>query len=110
MISDMDIGRIVRQARLERLDKMSQAQLAERMGTDQGTVSNLERGRPWTVAEMIAAEQALELAPGYLLRAVGYLPDLDTRASIAADPSISPAHRDVLLGGWDAAVAERSGH
>ena len=69
----------------------------------QSAISALEHGdRQPTVAQMIAIEQAGGKAPGFILRAAGYLPNPDTRSLLETDPSLSPTVLPGLLAHFDA--------
>lgn len=59
-----------------------------------------------TLEQMATVEEACGRPPGFLLRAAGYLVDLDTAAMIETDPALDDGGRVAVLGAYQA-VARR---
>lgn len=88
----------VRVAAARRTSGLTQEQLAERLGTGQGFVANVERGIRRPAAEEVATwARVLGLSAGELLVLAGYVP--------AASSVPEHDHRDELDRRWDALPA-----
>ena len=95
------LGEVIREVR----GTLTQDDLADAVGTDQGTVSRWERGnlRP-TLDDLRAIEDALGLHHGAIVRRAGYVEDLTSvKAALEADPSIPAKSIPYLLATIDAA-------
>lgn len=88
------------------LGERSQAWLAEQIGIDASVVSKLIAGQQQGLAlERVAEiEEVLELAPGALLRAGGYVADAaDVREAIIGDDALSVDAKRTVLGVYELA-------
>ena len=105
--AELDTERMAQAIRAARLPLSQLALCARLEGVHglgwQSTISALEHGtRTPTIAQMVAIERAGGKAPGFILRAAGYLPDPDTRAMLASDPRLSGAAMRSVLAVFDA--------
>lgn len=100
-MTPMDLGRAVDKARA----KMSQTELGKAIGVSQPVISEIISGKQnLSVLQMAAIEKATGRPPGYILRAAGYLTDLDTAAAIESDPNIDDGARRAVLGTYHSAL------
>lgn len=89
---------------------ISQTVLAERLGVAQNRVSAMERGevywsgngpssRPlgWQLELTRRIEEELQLAPGTLFRAGGYVPEFDLEGAVKSDPTLAESAKPVIL-------------
>ena len=78
---------------------MTQAELANALGVNQATVSELSRDVvPLSLDRMARIEQACGRPPGFILRQAGYLGELDLEAAILTAPELDDAGRRAVLG------------
>jgi transcriptional regulator with XRE-family HTH domain len=99
------LGAVIRQARVDA--RMTQTQLAERIGQDQTQVSRWELAKAVpTVLDVSRLEVGLLLRPGDLLIRAGLveMPPLDTERAIQADPILDDESRSIMLRFYRAAV------
>lgn len=90
---------------------LNQAELARRLGMDDGHVTRLVKGQIKGVALDFVRriEDVLDLHRGELLRRAGYVEDLvSVRDAIAMDPSLTLDERRIVLRTYDLS-AEASG-
>ena len=100
-MNPMDLGRAVDKARA----KMSQTELGNAIGVSQPVISEIIAGKQnLSVLQMAAIERATGRPPGYILRAAGYLVDLDTAGAIRSDPNIDDGARRTVLGAYENAL------
>jgi transcriptional regulator with XRE-family HTH domain len=110
LFTELDSQRLADALRAARLP-FSQVTMTKRLTGVHGlgwqsTISALERAqRTPTLAQMLAIEQAGEKPAGFVLRAAGVLPEVDTRWAIGTDPKLSSAARAGLLAAYDAMIA-----
>jgi transcriptional regulator with XRE-family HTH domain len=85
---------------------LTQARLAELVGVDQSTISNLKRGvyEP-TPSQIAALEKACDRPPGWVLRQAGFVAESRTVLdAIAVDPDLDDVWRDSLTASYEVAV------
>lgn len=82
---------------------MSQVQLADRIGTEQATVSKWARGINAPPLEVLPlVDQACGQPVGYVLRLAGLVADvIDARTAILTDEALPEDHRLVLVALYD---------
>lgn len=99
-----DVPRISQALRIEREGRITQGELARRLGVPQNYVSRWETGaRPIKLDDLERIEAAVEIPKGTILRRAGYVDDpTDTRTMIAGDPTLAPPERSDLLALYDA--------
>ena len=102
-----DVPRISQALRIEREGRITQGELARRLGVPQNYVSRWETGaRPIKLDDLERIEAAVEIPKGTILRRAGYVDDpTDARTMIAGDPRLNPPERSAVLLAYDGAVA-----
>lgn len=95
------LGEVVSAAR-RRLD-LTQTQLADEAGTDQGQVSNIERAKQAATLETLEKlAPALGMSLRELLARAGIIESgVPVREAIAADSALKPHQREIVLGVYD---------
>lgn len=95
--ADTPIAQLVRRERLAR--GFEQAQLAERVGASESTVSLWERGKRRPSREYcVRLARVFDLAPEKVLRAAGHAPLSDQVDAAAGDPIVrAVSDNDTLL-------------
>ncbi len=90
---------------------LTQHELGERTGRTQSQVSEVERGAvEMTVLRLVEIERASGREPGWILRQIGYLNDLDEMAGrLAADPALDDTGRVAVLATYNALVLHAAG-
>lgn len=89
---------------------VGQAELAERLGMHESSISRMIRGQTQgvTVDQLVRIERALDLRPGRVLRTAG-LVDADdgatVRERIETDPLLTASERTIVLRIYDGSVA-----
>lgn len=103
---ELDAARLAEAIRAARLP-LSQLTMTDRLTGVHGlgwqsTLSKLELGqRTPTIAQLVAIERAGDKEPGFILRAAGLIPTVDTRWAIATDPRLTDTGRRGLLAAYD---------
>lgn len=97
---------ICRAIRQEREDqRLTQAELAGRLGKTQPHIQRWETGREPRLDEVRSIEKALGHDPGYLLRLAGYVDDPDSvEGAVRNDPGLTPQAREIVLAAYRGAV------
>lgn len=105
----VNLGEGIRQALGGRL---TQEQLADKLGVDQGQVSRWVRDKATpSVTRLFAIEDAAGRPRGFIMRAAGYLTDEPTVEEVLeADPAISDDAREMLKGMYAVAVRQHRAH
>ena len=103
MLIPMTLGQALRLAR----GKLTQREVGQLLGVDQGTVSHWEKGKGQPELDQIAAiEEAAGRPRGFTLIAAGFVEmPKTTRETIAGDPALEPGYRNLVLSAYDSAVA-----
>lgn len=99
----MEIGRAIRRLRL---GKFTQEQLADATGIDQATISKVETAKQYpSIEQVLLIERALELVPGSVFHAAGFMANLRTVPEvIEADTALRDDQKRMLVAGYYAAV------
>lgn len=95
------------QAIKDSLGGRSQAWLAEQIDIDPSVVSRIISGQiaDLTVERVVEIEEALELTPGTLFRAGGYISDeVTVLGAIAADRDLTPEQKRTLRNVYELAI------
>ncbi len=83
---------------------MTQKAIASQMGEKQQTISGWMGSREPRLNDIVKLERSLGLTRGYLLRAGGYVDELQSTADcIRADPDLLPPHRELVLATYESA-------
>lgn len=96
------------QAIRESLGDRSQAWLATQLGIDQSVISRIISGQIQELAvdRVAEIEKVLDLTPGALLRAAGYVADtIGVRDAITADKQLTPEQKRTLRNVYDLAIS-----
>lgn len=86
---------------------LSQKAFGELLNEKQQTVSAWLRRREPKLDDLARIEAALDLKPGYIFRAAGYVKDPSTvRDAIVGDTRLTQQWRDIVLVVYDSSVAQ----
>lgn len=101
---DPKLADALRQAR--ETAELGQAEVAERLGVTQGTVSHWELARSTpSLAQIAALEKVCRVPKGFVLRLAGYSPESRTTVEVLrTDPDLTPVYRKLLVESYRTAV------